>query len=55
MKQPKILFVDHTAVLREAELSLYDLAFAYRQLKMGLTVCYFRLKMRSLLVNSFNV
>ena len=31
MKQRKILFVDHTAVLGGAELSLSDLAFAYRQ------------------------
>jgi glycosyltransferase involved in cell wall biosynthesis len=31
MKQHKILFVDHTAVLGGAELSLFDLASAYRQ------------------------
>ncbi|AFZ34365.1 glycosyl transferase group 1 [Stanieria cyanosphaera PCC 7437] len=31
MKQPKILFVDHTATLGGAELSLIDLAFAYRR------------------------
>jgi glycosyltransferase involved in cell wall biosynthesis len=30
MKQHKILFIDHTAVLGGAELSLIDLAFAYR-------------------------
>lgn len=31
LKQPKILFVDHTSVLGGAELSLVDLAFAYRR------------------------
>jgi glycosyltransferase involved in cell wall biosynthesis len=31
MKQRKILFVDHTAVLGGAELSLLDLAYAYRE------------------------
>jgi glycosyltransferase involved in cell wall biosynthesis len=31
MEQRKILFVDHTAVLGGAELSLVDLAFAYRR------------------------
>lgn len=31
MHQPKILFIDHTAVLGGAELSLLDLATAYRQ------------------------